>query len=438
MNVGDMKFAKLTLVWLLFASVLHAENWPQFRGMNASGRTDGNNIPESWNIESKENILWSTEIPGVGHSSPIVWGDRIFLTTAIGYESNWHDDSVEHTWKMFSIDSKTGKILWEQTAYKGFPRAKRHEKSSQANSTPVTDGKYVAAIMGSEGIYVYDFDGKLVWKKDLGLLNPGLASDNTSQWGYASSPIIYKNMLIIQLDRHENSFLAAFNVADGKEIWRTPRTDELPSWSSPTIYNAKNHTEILTNGQFFRGYDVQNGKEIWRFKDAAEVKQPTPLVEGDTFYFAGGYPRGRPFYALRAGGTGDISLKEGESKNDFLVWKIEKGGPYTPTQIVYKGYLYSVQNNGVLTSYDVQTGEKKYETKLDGDFSASPVASDDNLFFTSEDGVISVVKAGPEFKLVSKIDMDTPCYATPAIANRVMYIRTLDTLFAIGKKDSNQ
>jgi outer membrane protein assembly factor BamB len=433
-----MRFAKLMLVLLFFAFVVNAENWPQFRGSNASGKADGNNIPESWNIESKANILWSTEIPGVGHSSPIVWGDRIFLTTAIGYESNWHDDSVEHTWKIFSIDAETGKILWDQTAYKGLPRAKRHEKSSQANSTPVTDGKYVAAIMGSEGLFVYDFNGKLVWKKDLGLLNPGLASDNTSQWGYASSPIIYKNMLIIQIDKHENSYLAAFNVEDGKEIWKTPRPDELPSWSTPTIYNGKNHTEILTNGQFFRGYDVQNGKEMWRFKDAAEVKQPTPLADGDTLIFAGGYPRGRPFYALRAGATGDITLKEGETKNNFLVWKIEKGGPYTPTQIVYKGYLYSVQNNGVLTSYDIQTGEKKYETKLDGDYSASPVASDDNLFFASEDGVVSVVKAGPEFKLVSKNDMDSPCYATPAIANRVMYLRTLDTLYAIGKKDSAQ
>ena len=431
-----MRFAKLLLICMFVVSVVRAENWPQFRGPNASGKADGNNIPESWNIESKANILWSTEIPGVGHSSPIVWGDRIFLTASIGYESNWHDDSVEHTWKIFSIDAKSGKILWEQTAYKGLPRVKRHEKSSQANSTPVTDGKYVAAIMSSEGLYVYDFDGKLVWKKDLGLLDPGLASDPTSHWGHASSPIIYKNLLIIQSDKHKNSFLAAFNLTDGKEVWKTQRPDELPSWSTPTIYNGKNHTEILTNGQFFRGYNLQTGKEIWRFNDAAQVKQPTPLVEGDTFFFAGGYPRGRPFYALRAGATGDISLKEGESKNNYLVWKVEKGGPYTPTQIVYKGYLYSVQNNGVLTSYDIQTGEKKYETKLDGDYSASPIASDDNLFFASEDGMVSVVEAGPEFKLVSKNDMDSACYATPAIANRVMYIRTLEALFAIGKNDA--
>jgi outer membrane protein assembly factor BamB len=410
----------------LVFQLIGAENWPQFRGSNAVGIGDGQNLPTDWQIEPKKNIRWVTPIKGVGHSSPIVWKNRIYVTSAEGYESNWHDDSVEHSWKIYALDSATGKILWENIAHKGKPKTRRHEKSSQANSTPVTDGNYVAAIFGSEGLFVYNAEGKLLWTKDLGLLDPGLAGDSTSQWGHASSPILYKDHLIVQIDKHADSFLAAYRINDGKEIWRTPRPDELPSWSTPSLFTTKSHAEIITNGQFIRGYDAETGKEIWRFSDAAEVKQPTPLIQDDKIIFTGGYPRGRPIYALRTGGQGTI-------KEDQLIWKIERGGPYTPTPIVYKGFLYTVQNNGILAAYDLRDGAKKYESRLDGDFSASPVASDDHLFFASEDGTVSVVKAGPEFNLVSKIDMETPCFATPAISNKTIYIRTLDELYAIGK-----
>lgn len=421
----------VVLFLFLGHAAVFSENWSQFRGPNASGWMEAGPLPDSWDTESQKNIVWSVEISGVGHSSPAVWGNRVFITTALGDEWNWHDDSVKHVWKLLTIDSKTGKVVWEQKAAEGLPKTRRHEKASQANSTPVTDGKYIAAVMGSEGLFVYSMDGKFLWKKELGLLNPGLANDPTSNWGHASSPIIYKNLLIVQCDKHADSFVAAFNLADGKEVWRTPRPDELPSWSTPTLHVTENRTEVITSGQYYRGYDVLTGKELWRFADPAEVKQPTPFVADHLIYLTGGYPRGRPFFALRTGAAGDISLKQGESQNQHVAWRTERGGPYTPTPIVYKGHFYSVANNGVLTCYDAKTGEKNYEVRLDGDYSASPVASDGKLFFTSEDGVVSVVQAGPKFQLLSKNDMESAAYATPAISSDGIFVRTLDHLFLI-------
>jgi outer membrane protein assembly factor BamB len=413
----------------LIARFALPEDWPQFRGLNAAGWTDTASLPDRWDVSTKENVRWVLPIEGVGHSSPVVAGKRIFLTTAVGNTKDWRDDSVKHSWKIYAIDAENGKILWEQTAHEGLPRAKRHSKASQSNSTPASDGKFVAAIFGSEGLFVYSIDGKLLWKKDLGLLDPGLANDPTSQWGHASSPIIHGNHVIVQCDKHTGSFLAAYDLATGKEAWKTNRADELPSWSTPAIYQGKETTEIITNGQFFRGYDARTGKELWRFADAAEVKQPTPVISEDIIYFSGGYPRGRPITALRAGARGDISAKSKE----WVLWKTEHGSPYTPTPILYRGHLYAVENNGVLTCYDFKTGEQKYETKLQGDFSASPVANNGKLFFASEGGEISIVNAGPVFQLLTQIDMGSPCFATPAISDQTLFIRTLNELYAIGK-----
>jgi outer membrane protein assembly factor BamB len=417
--------------WLLSSFQISAQNWPQFRGTQALGWTDQQNLPAQWDLEASKNVKWKLEIPGVGHSSPVIWENQIFLTTAIGDPWNWRNDAISHSWRIYSIDKTTGKILWQQTASEGNPKTRRHEKSSQANSTPATDGKYVAAVMSSEGLFVYSVDGKLLWKKDLGFLNPGLAGDKTSHWGHASSPIIYKNLVIVQCDKHEDSYLAAYNLPDGKEVWRTARADELPSWSTPTIYEGKNRVELITSGQFVRGYDPMTGKELWRFSDPAEVKQPTPFVVNDVIIYTGGYPRGRPIFALRTGATGDISNKADQSSNSNIVWKTEKGGPYTPTPLAYNGYLYAVQNGGVLTCWDMKTGQLAYEQKLDGNYSASPIASDGNVYFTSEDGHIVVIKAGPKFELLSKNEMGAPCYATPAISDKTLFVRTLEQIVAI-------
>ena len=419
--------AFVLIVFIAFAAAALSENWPQFRGPSAAGWSEISKLPAVWDVAAKKNVRWSVPISGVGHSSPVIWGNRIFLTSAIGNEADWHDDSTKHSWQILAIDKSDGRVIWTQTAHQGMPRTKRHEKASQSNSTPVTDGKYVAAVFGSEGLYVYNVDGKLLWKKDLGLLDPGLANDSTSQWGHASSPVIHENLVVVQCDKHSGSFLAAYDLATGKEVWRTNRPDELPSWSTPTIHKTKEGFELVTNGQFFRGYDVRTGKEIWRFADRAEVKQPTPVIAEGAIYITGGYPKGRPIFALRPGAKGDISSQA----SDWVLWKTERGGPYTPTPIVYRGHVYTVQNNGVLTCYDAKTGQQKYETKLQGEYSASPVASDGKLYFASEGGEVTVVKAGPAFELLQTNNMGSPCFATPAISDSTLYVRTLNHLYAI-------
>jgi outer membrane protein assembly factor BamB len=421
----------LSILVLFITSLSFAQNWPQFRGSQALGTADKQNLPSTWDVKNSSNVVWTTKLPGTGHSSPVIWGNTVYVTTAVGSPTNWRDDSVQHIWKIFAIDKTNGKILWEKTAYEGKPRALRHEKASQCNSTPVTDGKYVAAFMGSEGLYVYSADGKELWRKDLGLLDPGLAKDNTSQWGHASSPIIYKDHLIVQIDKHKDSFLAAYRITDGTQIWKTERPDELPSWSTPTLHQTKGRVEIITNGQYVRGYDATSGKELWKFADKAEVKQPTPFVYRDSIIVTGGYPRGRPIYALKTGANGDISTPEGEQTNPNVTWMTERGGPYTPTPLAYGDQLYSVQNNGVVTCYDIKTGKKLYENKLEGEFSASPIASDGKIYFASEDGTISVLKAGPTFELLARNDTGSPCYATPAISDQTLFIRNTEGVIAI-------
>lgn len=422
-----------------------AQNWPSFRGTNASGVAEGTKPPTNWNAQKSQNILWKTEIPGLSHSSPIVWENRVFVITAISSDAkttfnakdrgiDLANDSVKHTWRIYCLDKKTGRVIWEKTAYEGVPRAKRHVKATQANSTPATNGKYVVALFGSEGLDCYDLNGKLLWKKDLGVLNPGLWDDPTSSWGHASSPIIYRDLVIVQADGHKQSFLAAFNLADGKQLWRVER-GEITSWTTPTISETKGRTELIANGgRFIRGYDPLTGKELWRFADGnTEVKMQAPLVAHGLIYITGGYPPGRSMYAFRPGAVGDISLKPGQETNDFIAWRSNKGSPYTPTPIVYGDLFYVCADNGVLTAYDAKTGERVYQERLPSSFSASPVAADGKLFLASEDGDVFVVRAGPKFELLATNPMGKALMATPAISDGLLIVRAENFVYAIGE-----
>lgn len=281
------------LVVCLSAITANAQNWPSFRGPNASGVAEGSNPPVTWDAEKAQNVLWRTAIPGLSHASPIVWGNNIFVITAISGDSKSSfqakdrgiglaNDDVKHTWMIYAIDKRNGKVLWSDKAYEGVPRAKRHVKATQANSTPVTDGRYVAALFGSEGLACYDTNGKLLWKQDLGVLNPGLWDDKDSSWGHSSSPIIYRDLVIVQADGHKQSFIAAFNLKDGKQAWRVER-NEITSWTTPTIYQGKNRVELIANGgRYIRGYDPLTGKELWRFSDnETQVKMQAPYALGD-------------------------------------------------------------------------------------------------------------------------------------------------------------
>jgi outer membrane protein assembly factor BamB len=390
--------------------------------------------------------LWKTAIPGLSHSSPIVWGNRVFVITAISSDAkasfNAKDrgidsanDDVKYSWRIYGLDKETGRILWEKTAYEGVPRAKRHVKATQANSTPVTDGRYLVALFGSEGLDCYDLNGKLLWKQDLGVLNPGLWDDPTSSWGHASSPVIYRDLVIVQADGHKQSFIAAFNLRDGKQVWRVER-GEITSWATPTIHEAKERTELVANGgHYIRGYDPLTGKELWRFSDNnTEVKMQAPLVANGLIYITGGYPPGRPIYAFKTGAVGDISLKPGQDTNEFIAWSTSRGSPYTPTPIIYEDLFYVCADNGVLSAYEAKTGTPVYQHHLPSSFSASPVVADGKLYLASQDGDVFVVRAGRKYELLATNSMGQPLMATPAISNGLLIVRAENYIYAIGQR----
>ncbi len=436
------------LLALLLVAAAQAQNWPQFRGPNASGVADGNKLPVSWNAPKGQNILWKTEIPGLAHASPVIWGNRIFVTTAISSDPKAvfrhglfgdvdpSNDVSKHTWRVYCLDKATGKILWERTAHEGIPKTKRHPKSSQASSTPATDGKHVVAFFGSEGLYAYDFDGKLLWKQDLGALNAGWFYDPDYEWGMASSPVIYKNLVIVQCDIQKNSFVAAYNVETGRQVWRTSR-GEIPSWGTPTVYEGKTRAELITHAtRFNRGYDPLTGKELWRFSGNSEVTAPTPIIAHDLIYITNGYRVIQPIYAIRPGASGDITLKEGQESNGSIAWSKKRGGPYMATPIVYGDYLYSCVMNGVLSCYHAKTGERLYQERIGegGAYSASPVAGDGKIYLPSEDGDVAVVKAGPVYELLATNPMGEVLMATPAISGGVIYVRGQHNIFAVGSR----
>ncbi len=425
------------------AVTVSAQNWPQFRGAGAAGVADGHQTSVSWDGVKGANVRWKTAIPGLSHASPVVWGNRVFVITAVSAEPaptfkatdrgiSLARDDFKHAWKMYALDKRTGKILWERTAHEGMPRARRHVKATQANATPATDGRVVVALMGSEGLYAYDFAGKLLWKQDLGVLNPGLWDDKNSSWGHGSSPVIHDGRVIVQADAHAQSFIAAYDLKTGQQAWKVER-NEITSWSTPTIYEGKGRTEIVTNGgRYIRGYDPSTGRELWRFSDNdTQVKQQAPLVAHGLLYVMGGYPPGRGMYAFRPGATGDISLKPGETTNAHLAWKSDKGSPYTTTPIIYGDLLYTVADGGVLSAYEAKTGRLVYQERLPTSFTASPVASDGKLYLPSEDGEVFVVRAGPKFELLAKNPMGEPLMATPAISDGTLLLRSQGHVFAV-------
>jgi outer membrane protein assembly factor BamB len=421
--------------------------WPAFRGANAAGNGDGQGAVAEWDVASGKNIRWKTSIPGLAISSPIVWGDRVIVVggasdqdktfrTGLYGDVKPVDDSSRHGWRVYAVDRQTGKILWEREASSGTPLTKRHTKSSQANATPVTDGQHIVAVFGAVGVIVcYDMNGTLLWKKDLGAIDSGWFLDPTYQWGHASSPIIYGSTVIVQADQSKGSFLAAFNLADGREIWRTPR-EELSTWSTPTVVRGAKGSELVTNGTKIRAYDPTTGQLLWTLAPNSEIVIGTPVVRDDIVYLTAGYPPIRPVYAVRAGGRGDLSPAAGAQTNSAVVWSHDRDGTYISTPIVYRDQLYTLNNNGILTAYDATTGTLIYRARVGGGgtaFSSSPVAADGRLYMASEDGDVYVAQAGREYKEIAKNVMGEVTMATPAISDGVIVIRTLHHLWGIGQ-----
>jgi outer membrane protein assembly factor BamB len=438
----------LTLIFALiaaglssFATTASAGNWPQWRGPDGSGISNEKNLPSEWS--PTKNVKWKTPIEGRSHSSPIVWGNRVFLTTSIegeavpgakavkhvleGDKEFLHPDSVgadrKHTFKVLCIDRDTGKILWQSTAWEGTPYDNRHRKSSYAASTPATDGKLVYAFFGTEGLYAYDFKGNLAWKAQLGNLG-------TVGMGTGTSPILFDNLVIVQCDEENGaaSFIVAVDKKTGKEVWKTPRKVQV-SWSTPLLVRTATRAELITSGtEALISYDPATGKELWRHKGVESNAIPSPVANNEMAYLVAGFPA-KIAYAIKLGQNGDLT------GTPNVPWKYEKGTAYVPSPILYGDYLYLTTDRGILTCIDAKTGEVKYEggrIPIPATFTASPVAFENKILMTSEDGDTFIVKAGPKHEILGTNSVGEPVYASPAIADGRIFIRGEKNLYCIG------
>ncbi len=425
-----------------------AGSWPSFRGREASGSADGQRLPDRWS-PAGENILWRTPIPGLAHSSPIVWGDLVFVTTAISGrgdatfkpglygDGDASEDRSPHRWLLYAIDKRTGAVRWTRTAAEGEPINKRHIKSTYASASPATNGRIVVAWFGSQGLFAYDVDGGLRWSVDLGRVNMGAYDIPAYEWGPASSPIIWNDLVIVQCDTQADSFLLALDAATGETVWKTPR-EELPSWGTPTVVQTPAGPELVTNASnFIRGYDPRSGRELWRLGGSSKITAPTPVFANGLHIVASGRAPERPIFAVRPGATGDLTLTNGETGSTAIAWSKTGRGSYMPTPLAYRGILYVLANNGVFDAYDLATGKEIYRQRLPlvgSGFSASPVAADGKIYLSNEDGDILVVIAGETFAHVATNSMNETLMATPALSEGVMYVRGASTLFAIGSR----
>ena len=442
-----------TILLILTATFIQAQisaqrQWQGYRGYFASGMLDNANLPESFNLQKNINIRWRTPIPGLGISSPVIWGDKLFITTAVseadkqGFKPGIYgdvapvEDASVHEWKLFCIDKNTGKIIWERTSYKGIPKVKRHPKSTHANSTVATDGNFVVAFFGSEGLYCYDMNGKLQWQKNFGLLRSVFFTMEKAEWEFASSPIIHEGVLIIQCDVLENSFVAAYDVKTGKELWKKER-DEYPGWCTPNIYTHGGRAYVAVNGYKHRGgYDFLTGEESWRMSGGGDIQIPTPILGEGLIYFNSAHGRSSPIMAVRTSAKGDITLKEDETTNSGIAWYIPRGGSYMHTLLLYRNRLYNVNWNGMVNCLDPSTGKEIYNGKLGStkSFVASPVASDGRIFIVDEEGTVYIIQDGDKFNLLAEIPLGEICMTAPAITDGMIYFRTQNQLIAVGKK----
>jgi outer membrane protein assembly factor BamB len=439
-------FARLAIVFsatfvttlFIASSGAAGSNWPQWRGPSGQGTSEEKNLPTTWS--ASKNIKWKTPIEGRGHSSPIVWGKKVFLTTAVegpivpgakavkhmdGDKEYVHPDSIganhKHAFKVICLNRETGEILWQQTAFEGTPYDDRHRKSSYASATPATDGKLVYAFFGSEGLYAYDLNGKFVWKADMGKLG-------TVGMGNGTSPILYDDLVIVQRDDEnvEGSFIVAVNKKTGKEVWRTPRKVQA-SWCTPLLVRTAKRAELITSGsEAVIAYDPATGKELWRHKGVESNAVPSPVANNEMVFISAGFPA-KVAMAIKLGDAGDLV--------DKVVWKYEKGTAYVPSPILYGDYLYLTTDRGILTCLDARTGEVKYEggrVPVPATFTASPIAFDGKILMTSEDGDTFVIKAGPKHEILGTNTVSEPVYASPAIADGNIFIRGEKTLYCIG------
>ncbi|WP_303923902.1 PQQ-binding-like beta-propeller repeat protein [Draconibacterium sediminis] len=426
-----------------------SRQWSMYRGNYISGYLDNASLPETWDVATNKNIAWQTAIPGLGHSCPIVWGDKVFVTTAVSEQDEGDvktgiygsigsvPDSSIHYWRVYCVNKYSGEIEWEKTSYTGIPEQKRHPMSSHANCTPATNGEFVVAFFGSEGLYCYDMHGKLQWSKDFGVLKSSFFLVKEAEWEFSSSPLIHNNVVIIQCDVQENSFVAAYDIKSGEELWKKSR-DEYPGWSTPNIYSDGERDIVVVNGYKHRGgYDFKTGEEIWKMSGGGDIPVPSPVIGNDYIYFNSAHGKVSPVYAIQKNAVGDITLEERATTNEFVKWAKLRGGSYMGTMLLYDGYLYNARWNGRLTCYNAETGEEMYSEKVGegNSYTSSPVAADGIVYIADNDGNVYSVKAGPEYELLATNKLEQTVMSTPAITEGYLLIRTAKNLIAISEME---
>lgn len=432
------------LIWSMNLSDARAD-WPQYRGPSASGVASGAALPSSWNVETGENVRWHTPIPGLAHSSPVIAGDRVYVATAIaskeaelkvglyGDIGSANDDEAQE-WRLLALDKNTGAVLWNQLALKAVPKVRRHTKASHCNSTPATDGRHIVAIMGSEGLFCFDTEGKLLWRKDLGPMDSGYFASPTAQWGFGSSPILHEGKVIVLCDVQKDSFIAAFDVLDGRELWRTGRKD-VPTWGTPTLVKTEQRAQIVVNGWHeTAAYDFATGAKLWTLDGGGDIPVPTPIFAHGLLYLTSAHGSWRPIRAIRPEATGDITPEDPGSTNAHIAWAHGRKGNYMQTPIVVGDLLFACNDLGIVTCFDAKSGTIHFSERLSQrgqGFTASPVSDGRHLYFTSEVGNVFVVAAEAKLRIMGPHPLPETCMATPAISDGMLIYRTRHSLIAL-------
>jgi outer membrane protein assembly factor BamB len=417
-------------------------HWPQFRGPQASGIGTHPDLPDTWS--STNHVEWKTELPGRSWSSPVVWGDRVFLSAVVNRGESEaprkglyfggdrpEPPKTEHEWKVYGLDLATGGVAWEQVVHRGTPGTAIHLKSSYGAETPVTDGQRVYVLFGGVGLFAYSTDGAPAWSMPLP------SRPMRAGWGTAASPVLHGDRLYVVLDNEERSELIALDAATGREMWRKDR-DEGSNWVTPFIWQHDQRTELVTAGsRAVRSYGL-DGEPLWSLRGMSTIAIPTPVAGAGLLFVSSGYVGDtlRPLYAIRPGASGDITLDADQTANAFVAWSHPAGGPYNPSPLYYDGRVYVLFDRGLVSSYDARTGRMLYDRERLPNgfaFTASPWAANGRIYCLNEDGVCFVLRAGDIFEILhtNRLGDDDMCMATPALAGDRVLIRTSARLYAI-------
>ena len=419
------------------------QSWPQFRGPDANGVVaDNPRLPDHWS--ASDNIDWRTPVPGLGWSSPIVANGMVVFTTVVSDgevetpEGGWYGGGERkvptdlHHWVVYGLDLETGETRWTTEVHAGVPQSSHHVKNTFASETPVTDGERLYVTFGNVGTYALDFAGAVLWSRDLP------AARTRNGWGTAGSPVIHGGRLYLVVDTEEQSYIAALSGETGAEVWRTDR-DEGTNWSTPYIWQNEQRTEIVTLGtDKVRSYGI-DGRQLWELSGMSSIVIPTPVTAHGLLYIESGYLGDflRPVYAIRPGASGNISLAEGVTSNQFVAWSLPQGGSYHPSPLVYGDYYYTLLDRGLLTCHDARTGVEVYGRQritVGEGFTSSPWAYNGKIFALSERGTTYVIEAGPEFRVTGENVLDEFTMATPAILDDSLIIRTSAAVYRIAER----